>query len=307
MEYYLLTLRVCILSLLIVSSAFAEVNLRGTLETNGRPQDLTIELRPTSGGAIDILTAFPALNGQFDFAGLNVATYLLSVKNQKGEILKEERVHVSGPHTEITIRLSEKVEQGHGTVSAKSMNHRTPKAAQQALKRSRKCRSQGDEGCLSLALDDALAADPDLLEAYVNRSALRARQKQWELALSDVDQALRLDPRCAAAHANRAFVAVHRKEFAQAIASARAALRSDPSNRSAQYSMALAEINLGAVAEGFRRMEDLAVDYEPARRALILAAPQRARLEKAARSAGRAAQGFVGEQRAMPGAAAQRP
>lgn len=279
------TLRVFICSFLSIFGARAETQLRGTLETGERPQDFTIELRASGGSVMDVLTAMPGLNGQFDFPHVKSAHYVLSVKNRNGDAVKEEQVFVSGAQTEITVRLAEKPRQGHGTVSVAGMKHRTPKAARKALSRSRKCRSRDDEDCLERALDEALAADPDLLEAYVNRSALRARRRQWELAVGDIEQALRLDPRCATAHANRAFIAVHRKDYPQALISARAALRSDPGSRSAQYSLALAQINLGEVSKGFRQLEELGAEYEPARRTLTLVAPYRARLEKAAQAA----------------------
>lgn len=129
-----------------------------------------------------------------------------------------------------------------------------------------------------MALDEAIAADAELLEAYVNRSAVRARTMQWDLAIDDIEQSLRLDPQCALAHTNRAFVAVHRKEYRQAIESAQAALRTEPGNVNALYFLSLAQVNLGEVDSGFRQLEKLAEEFEPARQTLIEAAPQRARL-----------------------------
>ncbi len=116
----------------------------------------------------------------------------------------------------------------------------------------------------------------------MNRSALHIRARNWEPAVADLGQALRLDPQCAIAHANRAFIAVHRKEYQQAMVSAKAALRSEPDNLNAQYFLALAHMNLGDLAKGFRELETIAGHYEPARLTLQQAVPHREALERAA-------------------------
>jgi tetratricopeptide (TPR) repeat protein len=80
------------------------------------------------------------------------------------------------------------------------------------------------------------------------------------------------------AHANRAFVAVYRKDYRQAIESSNAALRVEPGNVNALYFRALALVNMGDFDKGFVELEKLAPEYEPARKSLAEAEPQRMRL-----------------------------
>jgi tetratricopeptide (TPR) repeat protein len=273
----------------------AEVHLRGTIsETSDAPNDLVLELRSASGQSTETPSTSPSLNGNFEFSNVKPGHYVLAVKNRQGETLKEEYFWANGSHTELNIRMREdKTEQvhgaGHGTVSVRRLNHKVPKPAVKAMQRYRKCKDRKDDECAAAALDEAIGADAEYLEAYVNRSALRAKVGAWEGAVADTDAALKIDPDCSLAHANRAFVAVHRKEYRQAIESANAALRTEPGNVSALYFRALAEVNLGNHDKGFAELERLAADFEPARETLTQAAPQRARLAalKARQSVGK--------------------
>ncbi len=239
-----------------------------------------LELRQT-GGSVELYTAMPAISGQFDLRGIPAGVYLLTVKNQHGEVLKEEPVSLVSADTELPIHLVDRAPAAAGgTVSLHRLAHRVPKAAQKAVQRYRKCRAKSDDACALAALNEAIAADPESLEALVNRSALHARAKAWDFAAADIEQALRLDPDCSLAHANRAFIAVHRQDYRQAAISARAALRSQPDSLNAQYLLGLAQVNLGELQNGFHRLEKIAGEYEPARLALQQAAPQRARLAR---------------------------
>jgi tetratricopeptide (TPR) repeat protein len=229
---------------------------------------------------MESFTASPSLTGQFDFQNVKPGHYILAVKNQSGDTVKEEHFWANGSSGEINIRLrEEKAADSRGTVNIKRLNHKVPKEARKAMARYSKCRDRRDEACSLRTLSEAIQLDPDLLEAYVNRSALYARTMRWDLAIADVDQALRLDPHCAMAHSNRAFVAVHRQDYRQAIESSKAVLRTEPDNPHAKYFLALADINVGDVDHGFRELEKLAEEYEPARRTLAQAAPQRALLK----------------------------
>ncbi|MBY0505705.1 MAG: tetratricopeptide repeat protein [Bryobacteraceae bacterium] len=270
----MLTRRVFSGTLFLCVSAFAQVHLRGTVETQRSAQDLLVEMRPAGASAMDSVTVMPGLNGQFDFHGLKQGHYTLAVKTHRGDALKEERVFLSAGEAEITVRLKDEAKpEGRGTVDARSLHHVVPKAARKAMGRYAKCRAAHDEAGAEHALDEALAADPELLEAWVNRSALYARTRSWTKALADVDQALRLDPRCTLALTNRAFVSVHLRDYPTALRAARAALRSDPANLSAQYLQALAQFNLGDRANALGQLKKLAPEYEPARLTLAATAP----------------------------------
>ncbi len=271
---------------LMFMPAAAQVLLR-TLATSANPTELTMELRPTGAASAETVTSIPGLHGQFDFANVKPGHYVLSVKNRHGDLLKEEQLFVNNSsYAEVTMRLGELTPTaGRGTVNVNRLNHQVPKLAQKAMMRYRKCRDRKDEGCATRYLNEAIAADGELVEAYVNRSALHIRARAWEVAIADLDQALRLDPQCVLAHSNRAFVAIHRKEYRQATVSAKAALRSEPDNLNAQYFLALAHVNLGDFTNGFRELEKIAGDYEPARLTLAQAAPQRLRLAAKAKPA----------------------
>jgi tetratricopeptide (TPR) repeat protein len=277
----------------------AEIHLRGTISNTGSavPNELTLELRPAAGQTFDIVNTTPSLNGQFEFANVKPGHYVLSVKNRQGDTIKDEYLWANGSNTEVNIRLrDEKAEHSHsdeGTVSLKRLNHQIPKAARKAMARYQKCHGKHDEACAMQALDEAVAADAEYLEAYVNRSAMKSRARDFDGAIADIDAALKLDPNCALAHSNRAFVAVHRKDYRLAIVSANAVLKSDPGNVNALYFRALAQVNLGEFDAGFGQLEKLAVDFEPARRSLAQAEPQRAQLAARKARKGLAASGFV--------------
>lgn len=277
------TLRVFIGLIFVLAPATAQVQLRGTLSMDGNPAELMIELRPSGSATVETLTSIPGLHGQFDFANVKAGHYVLSVKNRHGDLLKEEQLFLNNSnYAEVMIRLGErKPPEGRGTVNVNRLNHQVPKIAQKAMMRYRKCRDRNDEACAARYLNEAITADGELLEAYVNRSAIHIRARDWEVAIADLGQALRLDPQCALAHSNRAFVAIYRQEYRQAMVSAKAALRSEPDNLNAQYFLALAHVNLGEFASGFRELEKIAGDYEPARLTLAQAAPQRAALAQA--------------------------
>ncbi len=243
-------------------------------------QNLVLELRP-SGASMDRYTTTPGLSGQFDFPQVAPGHYVLAILNQRGELLKEEYVSVAANRAEVTIRLGNRnPADGGGLVNAKQLTHSVPKAAQKAMSRYRKCRTRQDDTCAMREVQAALAADPEWVEAYVNRSALHVRAFAWDLALKDIQLALSLDPSCALAHSNRAFVAVYRKDYQQAAISARAALRSAPDSLAAQYLLGVAQVNLGDLKNGFSQLEKIADEYAPARAALAEAAPQRARLAR---------------------------
>jgi len=268
----MIVIRVTIfVSLVIVSGAAQSslYHLRGNLETNRSPQNVVLELRP-SGGALHSYTTEPGSNGQFDFPGVDLGQYMLLVKTLHGEVLKQEYLTVGAASGEITIRLDDrKPAEGRGTVSARQLAHRTPKAARKAMTAYRKCHDRRNDTCAARYLDKAIAADPELLEAYLNRSALRCRAQAWDLVFADVEEALRLDPNSSLAHINRAFAALHRKNSQLALVSARAALRSDPDNIKAQYLLGLAQVNLGDTQTGLRLLEKIAAEYKPARLALV--------------------------------------
>jgi tetratricopeptide (TPR) repeat protein len=278
----------------------AEVHLRGTLSNTGStvPNEFIVELRSASGQSFDTASATPSLNGQFEFSNVKPGNYVLSVKNRQGDSIKEEYFSANNSSSEVNIRLSDEMTEhvhgaGEGTVSVRRLNHQVPKAARKAVQRYRKCHEKSDLACEVKALDEAVAADPEYLEAYVNRSAFHARMRNWSAALLDIDVALKLDPNCVLAHSNRAFVAVYQKDYRQAIASANAALRTEPGNVGARYFRALAQVNLGEFDAGFKELERLAPEFEPARQSLAQAEPQRAQLAARKARKGLAASGFV--------------
>lgn len=238
---------------------------------------------------MDTMTATPTLSGNFDFANVRPGNYVLAVKTLTGETLKEEHFYANGNSSELSIHLRDDKPKeptaADATVGIRRLNHKVPKAARKALNRYANCREGGNEECAAKALDDAIAADPELLEAYVNRSAYHARNRHWDQAEADVEKSLSLDPQCSLAYANRAFVAVHRQQYEKARDAARTSLKIQPGNINAQYLLALAQLNLGAVDEGFGALERIAPEFEPARRTLDQAAPLRTKLVARAKAA----------------------
>lgn len=77
-------------------------------------------------------------------------------------------------------------------------------------------------------LNSAIAADPTLMEAYLNRGAVYRRLNDFDKALSDLNQAIKLDPSIGDAYLERGSAYASLSRFDEAIADFTTAIGVDP-------------------------------------------------------------------------------
>jgi hypothetical protein len=118
--------------------------------------------------------------------------------------------------------------------------------------------AQSSEGRWGAALESytaALAHDPRLAEAYLNRGNVLQQLERWAEALEAYEQVLALRPDDAAALSNRGIVLKEMHRFDESLQAFDRALARDPSNHTARYNRGLLALLLGRLSEGFQGYE----------------------------------------------------
>jgi tetratricopeptide (TPR) repeat protein/mono/diheme cytochrome c family protein len=105
--------------------------------------------------------------------------------------------------------------------------------------------AKGDAAGAVKAYAEALALDPESVEAYVGRGDARRALGDFEAAVADYSEALRLDPRSTLALNNRGLALNRRGDHEAAIADFTAALRLDPKLAVAYHNRASAHFARG--------------------------------------------------------------
>jgi tetratricopeptide (TPR) repeat protein/mono/diheme cytochrome c family protein len=105
--------------------------------------------------------------------------------------------------------------------------------------------AKGDAAGAVKAYAEALALDPDSVEAHVGRGDARRAQRDFEAAVADYSAALGLDPRSTVALNNRGLAQIRRGDHEAAIADFTAALRLDPKLAVAYHNRASAHFARG--------------------------------------------------------------
>jgi tetratricopeptide (TPR) repeat protein len=100
-----------------------------------------------------------------------------------------------------TVRLPAR--ESPGTVSAKRLRHRPPKAARQAYD---KAARNKDAGKAALELEKAIVLDPDFAEAHNDLGVVYTRLGRYPEATSEFRRAIELVPEESLPHSNLAWV-----------------------------------------------------------------------------------------------------
>jgi hypothetical protein len=114
--------------------------------------------------------------------------------------------------------------------------------------------AQSAEGRWEAALASyaaALARDPRLAEAHLNRGNVLKEMERWTEALEAYDAALRLRPDDSVALSNRGIVLKELHRFDEALETFDGAVAREPTNFTARYNRGLLALLLGRLAEGF--------------------------------------------------------
>jgi hypothetical protein len=114
--------------------------------------------------------------------------------------------------------------------------------------------AQSAEGRFEAAIESygaALAEDPTLAEAHLNRGNALKELEHWAEALAAYDAVLRLRPGDAVALSNRGIVLKELHRFDEALGDFDRAIACDPTNITARYNRGLLALLLGRLPEGF--------------------------------------------------------
>lgn len=127
-----------------------------------------------------------------------------------------------------------------------------------------------DAGRLAEAADEfrqAVAANPNSLQARVNLGSALAQMGASKEAIEQYQEALRINPAHAAAHYNLGFLQAKLHQREQAIIHLQAALSAHPQDADARFLLAQVLLNSGRAAEAlgeFSRVVEAAPDHEEA-------------------------------------------
>ena len=126
---------------------------------------------------------------------------------------------------------------------------------------------QGNYHTAIADFDQAIAENPDSIDAYYNRAFAYIQLGRWEVALADLTETLRLDPSWAIARVNRGNVYLELGQYDLAMADYEQALKSDPNNALAHHNLALVFWKLGKIQQALTEFEQaltIAPDYAQA-------------------------------------------
>jgi hypothetical protein len=169
---------VCVYSfaamILSLSPARGEmVNFRAELECDSCTSysNLVIELRDS--GKNNSSSVPVGVAGAAEFQGIPEGSYVLTVKNMRGDALYQEAVVVRNHAGPVSIRLPEQKKERpvSGLISVSRLKHKIPKDAKKAFAKSVELNAKGDaEGSLNY-LKRATEIDPEYMEAFNNVGA----------------------------------------------------------------------------------------------------------------------------------------
>jgi tetratricopeptide (TPR) repeat protein len=251
---------------LITTGLFAqESQFRVRGEVTGGPSDLSVlnvelvdSYRRSQAERVPINR-----NGNFEFHGVTSGTYLLRIVTQDGTILRQEQVHINQFSGEIAVHLPDTPEAARPSsqpVSVARLRHKIPAKAKKAFAAAQKRSEAHDSEGSIQKLREAIALDPDYLEAHNNLGCRLLGLNRADAAVVSFQRAIELDAHAPYAHANlaAALLFLHRPEEAEA--AARQALVTDGGISKTRYLLGLSllqqhKFNREA-AQSLRQAED---------------------------------------------------
>ncbi|MCX6595327.1 MAG: tetratricopeptide repeat protein [Acidobacteria bacterium] len=256
----------------------AEV-LRGELVSDGevRFQDLILDVVTSN----HLPAARVQLNqdGRFEVRNLEPGTYFVRVTTLRGELIREESVHVSGNNIPLQIRVpaTQRNVPG-GRISLRRLMHKPSKNAQRSWEQSAKLYVKGDHAAALERLEQTVALDPEYFEAQALLGDERLRAGQLSEAVAAYERALEIDPSAVGVLVNRGFALLNARRVTDAQASAEKALQMDGSSLPAHLILGLTLAQQGKAPEQAEQHLKIAAEKFPqAKRALEWLATDRAR------------------------------
>lgn len=222
------------------AQGFHNASIRGEVVIEGGSADgLQVELyNPQRMGSTQRFFLDPS--GNFEFHRLEPGTYQLRVTTLHGHLIKQEFVHVPSPNVVIRIDNQQQQARPHGgAVSLQRLQHQVPKEAQKEYQKAEKAwkKKKVDESITHL--ENAIAIDPEYMEAHHNLGVRYMAKQKFEEALQCFETAIKLDPSSALATTNAAVALFSLGRHAEAERSARRAVDLDPTYPNARYILAV--------------------------------------------------------------------
>ncbi len=223
------------------ASAARVGTVRGELLCEGcRMFDLTIELQDMSNRIGSERVSVDS-GGSFELRGMEEGHYMLTVSNQRGEVLRREPVSLRGQDPSFSVRIDRAPVQKpvSGPISLAQLRHRVPGKAQKEYERSQSKLLRGDLAGSAECLEKAIALDPEYLEAHNNLGSRYMGMGEIPKALARFRRAAELDPNAQMVQVNLAVALLQSNLLADAESAARGALRMSGTDVKAHYILGL--------------------------------------------------------------------
>ena len=217
------------------------VPVRGEIETGSViTGNVTVELAATGASRSDSTAVNP--DGRFEFASIAPGSYWLRVVTGSGQVIHEEAVTINGSQQTLTIRLKDenRANRASGSsISVQQLTHKVPRQAQKLFDKGEQAASKGDQQAAADFFRQAVAADPEFVDAYNDLGAAEVALGELPDAAEQFQKAVNLVPEHRLALPNLSIVLAKMKRFHEAAEVARRALRVLPRTAQMQYILAI--------------------------------------------------------------------
>jgi Tfp pilus assembly protein PilF len=232
------------------------------------PNQMFVELRSLTGRPAPAPSVPVNTDGSFEFRHIEPGMYQVIVMGQHGDEIRGNVVSLSEQSNRISIPLRVAPEPHRGTVSLRRLGHKPPKQAQKEFRKAEESLRRGDAETAIAHLRQAVAIDPQYLEAQNNLGVRYLVAGQLEASRYHLDRALALDDRAPDVHGNLAALALHTGDAVEAERRARRFLSLGGDRQKGSYLLGLALARQDRTAQAIPLLEDAAVRFPRARLAL---------------------------------------
>ena len=205
-------------------------SVRGEITSDGGNNgSLTVELSSSGSSSSD--TAVVNGDGSFEFRSVTPGTYWLRVCAGMNSVIHEEVVNIGGAGQVLSVRLSGQNTANRSagpSISMQQLTHKVPRAAQKAFDRGQQLVRKGDQTAAAECFRQAVAVDPEFVDAHNELGAAEAALGQLPQAAEEFQKAINLVPDHRLALPNLSIVLAKMKRYHEAGQVARRALKVVP-------------------------------------------------------------------------------
>lgn len=198
----------------------------------------------------------------FEFSNIATGSYQIRVVIQDGTLLRQEDHNVNQMGGDVVIALPDLSSDrpADGSVSVARLKHEIPSKARRAFAAAQKRFEAGDMAGSAERLQEAIALDPDYLEAHNNLGCRLLSLGRTEEAIASFQRAIEIDAHAPYAHANLAVALLYQHRPAEAKTAARLAIETDGGISKTMYVLGMALFNqrkfTREAAQSLRQSED---------------------------------------------------